>query len=103
MLLAIHETPVRFCVWLKVRILVCIIPKIRYLINKQWMAGFIIPGSPLIWILGDNDRDVPKIGPLVSAVVHDCTGVWTRAPTLTFSLLPPAQSQLLLFLRTFIL
>lgn len=79
----------------------CIIPKLRYLINQQWMSGFIIPGSPLIWILRNNNRDVSKIGPLVFPVFHDCTGVRTGAPTLTFPLLPPVHSQLLLLPRIY--
>lgn len=101
--LTIHEMPVCFCVWLNGMFMVCIIPKLKDLINQEWLAGLIVSGSPLIWILWDDNRGACKIGPLVSPVVHDCTDVSTRVSTLTISLPSSAHSQLLLFLRMFIL
>ena len=90
--LTIHEIPVCFCVCLQVMFMVCIIPKLKDLINQEGSAGLTVPGGPLIRILWDDNGGAPKIGPVVSAVVHDCTDVWTRVPTLTISLPPSAHS-----------
>jgi len=101
--LTIHEIPVCFCVWLEVVLMECVIPKLKDLINQSWSAGPIVPGSPLISVLWDDNGGVPKTRHMVSPMVHDYTDVWTRVPALTISLSPSAHSQLLLFLRTFIL
>lgn len=101
--LTVHKIPVCFYVWFEVMFMVCVIPKLKDLINHWWLARLIVPGSPLIWIVWDDNGGAPKIGPVVSPVVHDCTDIWTKVPTLTISLPPSAKSQLLLFLRMFIL